>query len=190
MITLQYRFRDSVPNVMRALASGFSVLMTKRFMASLLIMEAELKKTAARLNKTSSAGYINRKTGELAQSITRSGITTNGREMSGRVGTNRAYARLQEEGGVVTPKSAKALTIPIPGRNFGSASMLRSQGNTFVRNDIVFLRQGPEEAIPVFTLRRSVNIPASRWLSKGLANATPRVQKLFGESVDLSRRGT
>jgi hypothetical protein len=112
------------------------------------------------------------------------------------LGTGRAvgfsdsvvYARIQDEGGTVTARRAKALTIPFPGVK-GSASQYR--GNSFMipgkgaTVGIIFTRQGAglNRLKPLFLLRRSVRLPARHWFSRPIQERLPQLEK------DLSADG-
>jgi len=77
------------------------------------------------------------------------------------VGTNVKYARIHQEGGIIRPKNAKFLAIPLnPAAKVMSP---RDFDNTFIHNGIIY-RKDKEKIIPLYKLKRSVEIPARPFL--------------------------
>jgi len=97
-----------------------------------------------------------------------------------RIGGGRAgYARIQEEGGTITPKKGTYLTIPLrqalrpgtgtlkPGaviRGDKASGYYTSMGPTFILNlggrPVIMVKKGKRGTmVPLYTLRRSVKIP-------------------------------
>ena len=183
MIVLELIMKE---NTLRGLGNRFRPVMLRKMKQSLILLEGSIK-TAARdlLKNTASGGYQGRITGFLRNSWTHEGPDIHGEYIEGRVGSNAPYARIHEEGGVITPKTRQALTVPFPGVNYGSAAMLRNGGNTFVRNDVIYLKQDKGRPIPVFALRRIVVIPARYYITEGINRATPRIKTLFTEGIEL-----
>ncbi len=148
-------------------------------------LEKSLKvSTKQILNNTVSAGYTNRTSGRLANSWAHEKPVLEDKKIIGRVGNPVSYARIHEEGGTLMPTRSAALTVPIAGHNFGTARDLKETGETFVRRDVVFLKRG-DSIIPIFALRRNVNIPARRYITEGVRRATPRIEALMGENVGV-----
>lgn len=96
-----------------------------------------------------------------------------------------AYAGIQERGGTIVPKTARALIVPlndearraVGGGSWGPANRLRQ-----IMPDLVLIpgkggkaailaRKTGDELEPMFALMRSVTLPASRWLSRGVQAA-------------------
>lgn len=116
-----------------------------------------------------------RDTGRLRASITADHDAT-----TAIVGTNVKYARLQNEGGVIRPKKAKALCIPASPktrtfqRRYGFSAKavldgLRGDGWSVYqplnksgrRGNVIMAQKGKnKKPIAVFILRKSVTIPA------------------------------
>lgn len=84
-----------------------------------------------------------------------------------RVGTNKIYARVQDYGGTIRPKSSQYLTIPLPGtrgriRDYPNGFFIRSK-----KGNVVFVEQkGKGQLKPRFVLKKSVNIKGKPYLSK------------------------
>jgi len=93
---------------------------------------------------------------QLKNSITFKATT---RKLS--IGTNKIYAKVQQFGGTIKPKSKKALTVPIHADAVGMRAS--DFQNTFVKKGIIFMKRG-ENAVPLFALKKSVKIPARPFL--------------------------
>jgi phage gpG-like protein len=120
-------------------------------------------------NLAKSMGWRIDKVNEIPEGIIGSGASLNINRM--------VYANIHETGGVITPKRAKMLAIPI-GRALTRAGVARfkpreitSAGydNSFIRrtnsgNLILFGTKG-SKLIPLFVLKDSVKIPARRYMS-------------------------
>jgi len=123
--------------------------------------------------------------GSLRQSIG-SKVTTSGQGIRGvigsgvNIGKRLPYANIHETGGVVKPKTAKFLTIPFPGI-FGRA---RDFNNTFIAKNVIFQKTGKDSFRPLFSLKRSVNIPARRYLSKTLQQNMKRAVQIMSKTID------
>jgi len=133
----------------------------------------ELKKRARDMKKV----YW-RKTGKLAQSA--GGKTlVEGKQIRTIIGSGvfapaTPYARIQDEGGKVKPKRAKNLTVPFE----GVKGWAREYQNTFVRKNIIFQKTGKKSIRPLFSLKKEVDIPASKWFS---ATMEKKKQELFSK---------
>jgi hypothetical protein len=90
-------------------------------------------------------------------------------DIEGHIGSDLVYARIQEYGGVIVPKHAKYLAIPLPAALDSRGVPLR-QGprfwtNTFVAkskngNLLIFQKRGAKEIVPLYVLKDKVTIPA------------------------------
>jgi phage gpG-like protein len=78
------------------------------------------------------------------------------------IGTNLAYAKIQHEGGTITPKKAKYLAIPL--QKIAKVKSPRDFQNTFIRNGIIFQKQADDKIIALYVLKKSVTIPARPYL--------------------------
>lgn len=129
--------------------------------------------------KSSRAKGYKYKSGHLAQSLTTSAVKWSGKNIKGSIGSNLPYARIHEEGGVIRPKTKQALTVPFPGKVYPPASILKGSGKTFVRKNVIFMKIGSDDVIPIYALEKEVVIPARKWITKGERKATPRIIELF-----------
>jgi len=74
------------------------------------------------------------------------------------VGTNVKYAQILHEGGIIKPKSARALAIPL--QPIAKVKSPREFDNTFIRHGIIFQKKVDDgDPIPLFKLQKSVVIP-------------------------------
>lgn len=151
---------------------------------------------------------LKRRTGSLARSVT-SRAELVGRVPAIRVGIFRGpavkYAQIQEEGGVIKPKKAKALSIPV-GDALTPAGVERYGGPRNYPGELRFLpfRRGiavgklvdeeeakaleeeersPWEAAALYILAKQVTIPASHWLSLPVNDALPGIAKELNKYV-------
>lgn len=197
--------------------SGFEELIDQWEIESVWqIVFEELEKTASRLagtviRESLSGKLLRRRTGALARSVVGRVERVQGIPAI-RVGVFRgpslAYAGIQEEGGVVKPKRAKNLAIPVNeaktpagvdrfGGPRGYPGALRfvpfrrgvATGALYDENELV---QAEEEGFsiadikPLYILVKRVRIPASRWLSKPIRENLPKVT---AEIADAIRKG-
>lgn len=159
-------------------------------------------------------GLIGRRTGTLARAIT---FTVTGSAGSFVIEiypdpTKVPYGAIQELGGLITPKSAQALAIPLEamltpnGVARATAAQVRANPGafgfkaTFIpkgHNVVMAIPDGAKgvAAIPIFALAASVSIPAHGYLATTLTQETSwiadyleqitdeEVTVLFGESA-------
>ncbi len=78
------------------------------------------------------------------------------------VGTNLIYAKIQHEGGIITPKKAKYLAIPLTPA--AKAMRPRDFTDTFINKGVIFrkLEGGKIEAL--YALKKQVKIPARPYM--------------------------
>ena len=142
-------------------------------------------KTIKHIKKNLRGPILKVRTGHLWRSIGMSSKTV-GSVNSVTIGAGVAgrkapiYARIQEKGGTIRPKKAKALTIPLPGikgvaANYPDAFIIKSKkGNTLLVES-----KGAKGLRPLFVLKQSVKIPPRHWLSQSKNEMKPDLQKLM-----------
>lgn len=96
------------------------------------------------------------------------------------------YARIHEKGGVIVPKTAKSLAIPIHSSVEGKRAknvpgLFRPKGS-----DMLFQKQPNGDILALFVLRKSVTIPARPYLKPAIGIARQRIIELVVS--DLRRR--
>ncbi len=142
-------------------------------------------KTITHIKKNLRGPILNVKTAHLWRSI---GMTTKteGSVNSVTIGSGVAgkkappYAGINEKGGTIRPKKAKALKVPLPGikgvaANYPDAFIIKSKkGNTLLVES-----RGKKGLRPLFVLKKSVKIPARHWLSQSKNEMKPDLQKLM-----------
>lgn len=89
------------------------------------------------------------------------------------------YADIQERGGWIFPRKAKALTIPFPGvkgvaRNYPNSFIMRTKAG----NSIIAMKTGKRGRIrPLFLLAKSVRLPARHWFTRPIAERMPDLDR-------------
>lgn len=82
----------------------------------------------------------------------------------GPSGPSKKYAKIIHEGGIITPKKAKFLAIPLT----PAARVMKPRDftDTFIAKNCIMLKtgKGPKDFIPIYALKKSVEIPAFNWL--------------------------
>jgi hypothetical protein len=97
------------------------------------------------------------------------------------------YAKIQEEGGWIFPKKAKALAIPFPGVK-GSPSMYRPDSFIFkskAGNAIIATKVGKRGRLkPLFLLQENVKLPPRHWFTRPIGERMPELtQAMSAEGV-------
>ena len=179
--------------------------MIKKIQQCQVVIKDAMKIEANAMTLTKDHGYTGRKTGKLAQSVHIVKPYVMGNEVEGVVEQRSEianYGNMREYGGLSVPIHGQFLTVPLPGRNWGSAAALRSTGRTFVvagkiGNPVIMYRptKRSDSAIPVFVLRRSMEYKAQRWVSKAVVATRPTIKEIMangwtetinGSSVSIS----
>lgn len=78
------------------------------------------------------------------------------------IGTNLEYARILHEGGVIRPRNAKALAIPL--QPMAKVQSPRDFEDTFIRSGIIYLKQEGGKVLPLYKLQSSVRIPSRPYM--------------------------
>jgi len=76
---------------------------------------------------------------------------------------NVPYARIHHEGGIIKPKNAKYLAIPLTPQ----AKLYNPRqypGETFIAKGIIFLKQDGQKPLPLYALKKQVVIPERRYM--------------------------
>ena len=109
----------------------------------------------------------------------------------GVVGPNKVYARIQELGGEIRPKSAGALTIPIHpsaigkrASDFPDLALIKSKGGNAI---LARVGGGGKNGyfIPMFVLKKSVKIPAHFYMRNTLEANKEEVLRMFDRQVAI-----
>lgn len=175
---------EQVKELEREIAAYQAGLKTQ-ILRALTVVEAEI---VANLRGRSG---LHRRTGALLNSVSRSKkVFEEGGILYGTIGPEGVpYARIHEEGGTITAKGGKSLTIPaeqnrradgLPKITMQDLFAGRAGKNWFINKGNVFLVEGKSKITPLFYLRKSVTIPARPYLSTALTFAAPKIMQEFG----------
>ena len=140
-----------------------------------------LKRSAAGMK-----GSKGRKSGQLARSIGMSMSGRAGQELVLTVGTNVRkqtdvkYARIQDEGGDIFPRTKKFLTIPLPGvkgraRDYSDTFFIRTKNGML----LLCTRKGKKGTgvKPLFLLTKWVRIQPTHWFSRPMLEQRPELDR-------------
>lgn len=161
----------------------------KMFTDATLYLEQQLK-----LNVSGRILHV--RSGRLRNSIS-SIVRDNGTQLEGIVGSgvrqgNRVpYADIHEVGGVITPKNVQWLTIPLRAA-LTPAGVPRGRARDFedtffayskAGNLILFQRKG-KKAVALFLLKKSVTIPARRYMSITAEESASKIVDIMINRID------
>jgi len=126
-------------------------------------------------------GLAPRKTGSLTRSII---MYPTSPTTYVDIGSNLVYARIQDLGGEIRPKSGKYLTIPLPGVR---GSIRSHSGGFFIRSkagNLLYVKKAGNGIKPLFVLKDSVKIKGNRYLSTTFEFFKGgRAREIVGEEV-------
>lgn len=139
---------------------------------------------------------LKRRTGRLANSIgfkvNRDGDDWQVDIGSGvRNGKRMIYANILEAGGRIRPRKTQYLAIPLDAAKTRSGAPRKASprqwANTFVKRShsgtlIIFQIQG-NKIVPLYALKKQVNIPAKRYMSKTVAQMRSKVFEMMNNEV-------
>lgn len=175
MITLEIDEKP-IKNLLKAIQNldpkdqGKSVF--RGFKDAALLVEGKLKENISGRLLNVRSGHLRSSIGSKVETKENGIVATIG--SGARQGQRIKYADIQETGGTVRPKIRQWLTIPLDaaktpaGVTRFSAQDVRDGStkykSSFIRNGIIFGVLG-RGIVPLFVLKKSVNIPASRYMS-------------------------
>lgn len=97
------------------------------------------------------------------------------------IGSNLPYAKIHHYGGVIHPRHAKYLAIPLTKE--AAARRPRDFANTFIKKGIIFRKQEGGKLEALYVLKKSVTMPARPWLSVP-EGSFPAISQLLKDFVD------
>ena len=117
--------------------------------------------------RNKAVGLAPRKSGQLRRSIQIFPNSVFAMKDRVQVGSNLKYARIQDFGGTITPKSGQYLTIPLGGirggpRNYPGGFFIRSKAG----NLLYVVKTGKTGIKPLFVLKKSVTLRGKPYLRK------------------------
>lgn len=112
-----------------------------------------------------------------------------------RSGKRVPYANIHETGGTIKPKNAKYLTIPTSANKTGAGQTRYSapelfdsfKNKAFFANDMLFLKQ-KGGVKPMFSLKKRVEIPERKYLSRTLEQTQRKVMNRLLAGVNKGLR--
>jgi len=119
-----------------------------------------------KISKRLSGQALKERTGRLKASLTHE-ETAGTAEISAGGGPGEVdYAAIHHYGGTIRPKKKQFLTIPFPGGPADKRVPLRAAdfADTFVAKGIIFRKKGRDDIVPLFILKKSVEIPARPYM--------------------------
>lgn len=169
---MRFNVRSNSKEVLAKL-KGKEALLTRAVGISLKRMGQEARSMAI--------GMAPRKTGDLVRSIL---MTPAFPLKYVSIGSNKVYARIQDLGGVVTPKAGKYLTIPLP----GVRGRIRTHaGGFFIRSkagNLLYVKKQGSGIKPLFVLKEKVNIKGTKYLTATFEYfKRSRSKEIVGEEV-------
>lgn len=140
------------------------------------------------------------RSGNLRDNIHVLDIVETTSSVSGGVGTNTEYARIQELGGVIRAKNVANLTIPLDAvltpagvARYSAHDVISDPSiggftGTFFRNGILFgVKAGnPPTIVPLFVLRPSVALPAHPYMAEGLRVMRSDIETQIRAAIESS----
>ena len=134
---------------------------------------------------------LKRRTGHLAQGLNWVSVRREGSNFVMELESKAPYAAIQEHGGVIKPKKAKYLTVPLPAA-LTPAGVLRKEAreypNAFIqrsrRGNLIIFDQRGNKIVPLFVLKKEVKIPPSHWFSDAVNRVDNELVQILAIEVD------
>ncbi len=133
-------------------------------------------------------------TGQLARSFEASFVERNGKTVSAAAGSDLIYARIQDEGGTILPRTVKRLAVPLNDNGRlpigkwprhwapGALTLIKSKRG----NDLLAEIKGVgkrAKIIPRYALVKSVTLSPKGYLETAARRAEPGVEEILAEGV-------
>lgn len=177
-------------------AKKIGSVMFRAFQQAGAMVEGKLKENVA-------GNILKVRSGRLMNSIGSRVEVTNDQVVAtigsgARAGDPVVYSRIHEVGGTIRPKNGQYLTIPtenaktlggdskggFTARNLFNGGVAGFSGGVIIGRTVYGIMAGAKnKLLPLFTLVKSVDIPARRYLSKTLDETADKVPTMILESV-------
>lgn len=126
-------------------------------------------------------------TGNMARSFKARILKDSGDEVAAGVYSELIYAKIQDQGGTITPRTRRNLAIPLnaaaskrwPREWGGKLRLAIMRGKKFLIDDT---------GKPQYILKEAVTIRGRRYLNTSVKEAMPGVRKFLGDKVHLALR--
>ena len=160
-------------------------------------MQATLQRLIKDRLKGGNPLYV--RSGKLSESWTLRPIEEGDGYVSGPVGSNTIYARIQDQGGTIVPKNGSFLTVQLDAAltgakvlRFSARQIIESPGaggydGTFFAKGVLFGKSGVT-ITPLFALKTSVTIPAHHYLDGALTAIKPQYEDALRKAIAAALR--
>lgn len=167
----------------KQLLATLGVLIRRKIQTRIRAGETEPKTNKPKWQKGKRSTLVN--TTKLLKSINYKVVDNNTLIISAG-GPGIPYARILHEGGTITPKRAKFLTIPLCAE--AAAKRARDFDNIFIRKGIIYQNLEDGKIRALYVLKKQVTIPARPYLYLK-SNEIEEIQKeLFKTILDRIKR--
>ncbi len=122
------------------------------------------------------------KSGKLINSIK---YRTQGQKVIISAGGGLKYAAIQHQGGVIRPRKAKYLAIPLT--KAAQVKSPRDFENTYIHKGVIFLKVDGGKDIALYALKKSVTLPARPYMYLTDAEMTD-IHRILGK--EMLKNGT
>lgn len=136
------------------------------------------------------------RTGNLARSYKETFLRSQPGMVSAGAVSDLSYARIQDEGGTIRPKSVKHLAVPIMS---GKRLPVGKWPRHFAKGELVYIARkdkdpllarpvGKGEIEPLFVLKKSVKLKAKHYIAEARRRSGPRINEIVGRKVSIAVR--
>ncbi len=188
---INIRTYDEATPYLMAVAKAMPEAIKKGMMDAAFELEGEIREEIQRTFPTA-------KTGELMNSYHAQWVTDSGPQITTGVYSDLVYARIQNEGGTIYPRTVKNLAIPISPKakmTIGKwprhypkdfLTLIQKKGKAPV---LVHLSKNGKIEDVYFVLAKSSTIPKAspkrKHLERGADKALPGIERILGDKVEL-----
>ena len=181
--------RDTATDAIKKTKEALPPTIRKRLLQAAQHLEGEIRSTIM--------SEMRGRTGALPRSFRARLLTTEGRVYSAGVFSQLVYARIQNDGGVIVPKSVKNLAVPImSGKNLPVGKWPRHFGygdlQLIVRKGKppLLAKVSKKRITPLFVLLKRVSIRGSHYLERSAASSETKINEILGKGIeaDISKQ--
>lgn len=191
--TIDLKIKENVLNNLNRLNGEFPTVISNGINQTLLYLKGYIQRSKL------SGNPLKVRSGRLRSSINIKAVGKSGDSFTGslNVGTNLTYAKILETGGTITPRNGQYLAIPLGALKTKSGvsrgSSPRDFNNTFVKssrsgNLIIFEKLSNKSIRPLFLLKRSVRIPAFKYVSSSIQETKSKLSEVMNSALDALMR--
>lgn len=169
-MSLTVTFDGEVGSIVDRIARGVSGESAGAVLRAAFIAAGELRRTSRDLNRTGKA------TGRLSRSFKETFVGAGPEGLEAGAYSDLTYAEIQDQGGIVRPKSGKMLAIPLKGAGVPRGKWPRDypKGALFRVGKALATRAGDKGKLKfLFALKSSVRIPPTNYVAKAEESLGP-----------------